>query len=344
MKNNPNVPCFRENPESYYLNIVSSKWYTTLAKLHNIISKATMEFWFKRNVKTLYLPITTSSISSPMGLGSDSSPVSINLFGIETYLADSMQFMLEYGCRFLSDGCYYIMPSFRGEKADARHLCQFYHSEAELPCDLNGIISIVEDYVLYVTSVIYAEMKKDLEEIVPSLSHIENLLTQGKKIFKRLTFDEAVELLRFHHENIEDYVDFNKDYRVIKSTGELELLNLLGDFVWLTNYDILSVPFYQMTDPANITTTRNADLLFGIGEVVGSGERHETSKQVLESLKIRNVDSEPYEWYINMKDRFPLKTSGFGMGIERYLMWLLQHNDIRDMQICLRYNGIDMIP
>ncbi len=344
MKNNPNVPDFREYPESYYLNIISSKWYITLTKLHDVISRATMAFWSSRNVKTLYLPITTSSISSPMGLGSDSSPVSVNLFGIQTYLADSMQFMLEYGCRFLNDGCYYIMPSFRGENADERHLCQFYHSEAELPCDLNGIISVVEDYLLHITHAIYVEMKKDLEEIVPSLSHIEEFLSQGKKIFKRITFEEAIELLKSYHKDIEKYVQFNEGYRVINSAGELEILKILGDFVWITNYDILSVPFYQMTDPCATTTTKNADLLFGIGEVVGSGERHETSDQVIESLNKRNVDSKPYEWYITMKNQFPLKTSGFGMGIERYLMWLLQHNDIRDMQICLRYNGLTMIP
>ncbi len=344
MKNNPNVPRFREDPKNYYLNIVSSKWYATLTRLQDMISRATVDFWKDMDVKTIYLPITTSSISSPMGLGSDSLPVSINLFGIETYLADSMQFMLEYGCRFSKNGCYYIMPSFRGEKADARHLCQFYHSEAELPCDLNGIISVVEDYLLHVTKTIYTEMKDELAEIVPSLSHIENFIQCGKKAFKRLTFDEAVELLRNQHDNIDDYVEFNAGYRVIKSAGELELINILGDFIWLTNYDILSVPFYQITDPNTPTTTKNADLLFGIGEVVGSGERHENSMQVLESLAIRHVDSKPYEWYINMKDQYPLKTSGFGMGIERYLMWLLQHNDIRDMQICLRYNGIDMIP
>lgn len=344
MKNNPNVPYFREYPESYYLNIISSKWYITLTKLHDVISRATMDFWSSRNVKTLYLPITTSSISSPMGLGSDSSPVKINLFGVQTYLADSMQFMLEYGCRFLNDGCYYIMPSFRGEKADARHLCQFYHSEAELPCDLNGIMSVVEEYILHITRAIYQEMKNDLAEIVPSLSHIEELLTLGKKIFKRITFEDAVELLQSYHKDIEKYVHFNEGYRVITSAGELEILKILGDFVWITNYDILNVPFYQMTDPHAPTTTKNADLLFGIGEVVGSGERHETADQVIESLNKRNVDSKPYEWYITMKNKFPLKTSGFGMGVERYLMWLLQHNDIRDMQICLRYNGFDMIP
>ncbi len=68
----------------------------------------------------MHLPITTGSISSPMGLGSDSIPVKIQLGGRDTYLADSMQFALEYGCRFFENGVWYIMPSFRGESEDKK--------------------------------------------------------------------------------------------------------------------------------------------------------------------------------------------------------------------------------
>lgn len=96
----------------------------------------------------MYLPITTGSISSPMGLGSDSSPVQIEIDGKVTYLADSMQFILEYGCR-MTHGVYYIMPSFRGEHADERHLCQFFHSEVEIPGILDDIIQLAEAYIVH---------------------------------------------------------------------------------------------------------------------------------------------------------------------------------------------------
>ena len=101
----------------FFLDINSSFLYN---KEHGVISK---------NIKNMFLPITTGSISSPMGLGSDSLPVKINLNGVPTYLADSMQFLLEYGNRFCKNGVWYIMPSFRGEQEDERHLSQFYHSE-----------------------------------------------------------------------------------------------------------------------------------------------------------------------------------------------------------------------
>jgi asparaginyl-tRNA synthetase len=90
-----------------------------LVSVQDSIIKATMLFWAERGVKILCLPITTTAISSPIGLGSDSKPVSVELVGERTYLAESMQFMLEYGCRISPDGCSYIMPTFRGEDADA---------------------------------------------------------------------------------------------------------------------------------------------------------------------------------------------------------------------------------
>ena len=111
------VPNIWKDKENYYLKVLNNNWYKLLIKLENLISVETMKFYQKKGIITLHLPVTTGSISSPMGRGSDSLPVKINLEGVNTYLADSMQFLLEYGCRLSDTGVYYIMPSFRGEKA-----------------------------------------------------------------------------------------------------------------------------------------------------------------------------------------------------------------------------------
>jgi asparaginyl-tRNA synthetase len=84
-----------------------------------------------------------------MGLGSDSLPVHVELGGVNTYLADSMQFMLELACRLTGRDCYYIMPSFRGEACDETHLSQFFHSEAEIRGDLADVMAVVDEYILH---------------------------------------------------------------------------------------------------------------------------------------------------------------------------------------------------
>ena len=123
-----------------------------------------------------------------------------------------------------------------------------------------------------------------------------------------------------------------------------KLLEIFGGVLWVTNYDIESVPFYQKEDPDLKGTALNADLLFGIGEVVGAGERCSSQQELLDSLVLHENSIADYEWYIQMKEKYPLKTAGFGMGIERYFLWLLKGNDIRDIQLLPRENGVNILP
>lgn len=331
-----------KNPQKHYLEVLDNKWYKLLVKLQNLVSIETMKFYEKKGIITMHLPVTTGSISSPMGRGSDSSPVKIEIQGIEMYLADSMQFMLEYGCRLNPNGVYYVMPSFRGEKADSRHLCQFYHSEAEIPGKLEDVMSLVNEYIKYLAKQIIKQLGTELKEIVGDISHIE-YIANYKKSFPRITFDEAeAKLKELHPKSIEKYIVYEDGWRNITREAEKELIKIYNGIVWITNYDDLAVPFYQQLDDKIKGTTRNADLLMGIGETVGCGERHADDKTLLRALKRHEVNPSEYKWYVELKKHFPMQTAGFGMGIERFLMWVLKCNDIRNMEICLRHNGEDI--
>lgn len=329
------------NLEDHYLKALADPWYKSLSEIQNLISLNTTLFYKEKNIKTLHLPITTNSISSPMGLGSDSSPIKVDISNVDTYLADSMQFMLEYGCRLFDNGCYYIMPSFRGEPADERHLCQFYHSEAEIPGTLDDVINLVEEYIKFLSAKILDEYEKELILITGGdIEHIRKIASL-KSNFNRITFDNAVEIL----ENNPEYIRNDKlGFRTINKYGEQKLISLFEGIVWVTNYDYLALPFYQAIDKNNRNKALNADLLFGIGEVVGCGERHTNSADVIESLKRHNVEKDDYRWYIEMKNQYPIKTSGFGLGTERFILWLTKQNDIRDCQLLPRFNGVNIIP
>ena len=337
-------PNLWKNEKDFYLNVLNNPWYKLLVKLENLVSMETMKFYEEKGIITMHLPVTTGSISSPMGRGSDSLPVKVNLEGIDTYLADSMQFLLEYGCRLNEKGVYYVMPSFRGEKADERHLCQFYHSEAEIPGNLEDVMNLVEEYVKYLSKKILENFKDELEKAIGDISHIEKIANYNGN-FPRITFNQAEQSLKEKFgDNINDYIEYNDGWRNITRKAEQELIKIYDGIVWITNYDILAVPFYQQFDNDLAGTTKNADLLFGIGETVGCGERHQNDMDLLKSMKLHEVDKEEYEWYIKLKEKYPLQTAGFGMGIERYLMWVLKASDIRNMQICLRFNGKNILP
>lgn len=335
-------PNIFENLDNYDQEILNHKeWFRMLIDLQNIINESTATFYKKKEIKMAYFPITTGSISSPSGKGSDSIPVKVNILGKETYLVDSNQFLLEYSCRLISKGCYYIMPCFRGESCDKRHLSQFYHSECEIPGNLDNVMELVEDYIRFISKEIYDKYRVELEKAIGDISHIEKLINY-KGNFKRITFDQAENLLKQSDEkNIKDYIRYEDGYRILNDKGEKKLLELNDGMVWITHYDILSAPFYQKSIGKSAI---NADLLLGYGEVVGCGERHENNVELMKSLKIHEINEKDYIWYLNMKKNHPLHTSGFGMGIERFFMWLLKCEDIRNLQIFLRMNGKTILP
>ncbi|KOG56913.1 asparaginase [Streptomyces virginiae] len=313
--------------------------YKVLIDLQDELTVRTAEFWRARDVRALHLPITTDSISSPMGLGSDSSPVAIDFFGQKTYLADSMQFMLEYGCRFSESGSWYLMPSFRGENADATHLNQFFHSEAEIPGGLDDVIKAVEDYLKMLATAVLDRCGEQVLELAGTKEHLEAMA--ALKEFPRLTFEEAVSYLGDDPEAIEDS---GQGWRSLTRHGEQRLLAEVSPILWVTHFDHLSVPFYQAYADSTGTTALQADLLFGIGEVVGSGERHVTGEEVRKSLAHHEVAESAYQWYVDLKDATPMRTSGFGMGVERWMMWVLQQSDIRELQLAPRLNGVAIAP
>ena len=328
-----------KNPDDHYLTVLADPWYRNLTLLQDVIAHRTTSFWTERNARYLHLPITTGSISSPMGRGSDSSPVMVDLEGVPTYLADSMQFMLEFGCRLAPQGSYYLMPSFRGEPADETHLCQFFHSEAEIVGGLDDVIRTVEDYLRYLAAGLLTHAGDTVQEMAGTVRHLEELA--GSSALPRITFDEAVVKLdgdpRFVRE-------LEPGCRNLTRAGERELMEQFGGYVWVTHPDHLSVPFYQAFDEADPTKALSADLLFGIGETVGSGERHPDGETLAKALKLHEVPAESYEWYTVMKERHPLRTAGFGLGVERFLLWATKHDDIRDLALLLRFNGSAILP
>ncbi|XP_066532032.1 asparagine--tRNA ligase [Hoplias malabaricus] len=337
-----------EHPQNHSILAIKSQWYRNLFQIQNTLFHSTVEY-FSNKCKYAYAltPITTDTISSPMGLGSDSEPVIVNMLGQDVYLADSMQFVLEYFLRFQDGlpGTYYVSPSFRGEDPDATHLNQFYHVECELLGDMDDAISIAEGYVAHLTHVMLKHHSKIILNSAGTLSHAQDMLKRLEEPLPRVTLAQAITMLP-SADCLEWVQDEQPQFgRKLTRKGERILIEKYGGAVWLTEMDHLSVPFYQAyVEGSGRNKAKAADLLFGLGETVGLGERHSTPEMVQEALRHHAVPEESYKWYINMRQVMPLTTSGWGMGTERYLCWLLQQNDVRDMQIIPRLKAKKFLP
>jgi asparaginyl-tRNA synthetase len=319
------------NRPQAFLASLRSPWYGMMADLEDIVARATFEYAHSRGLKSLQVPLTTRTVTCPTGLGSDSEPVPVNVSGVDTYLSDSAQFPLEYGCRLVKNGCYTILPSFRNEVPDETHLNQFAHSEAEIVGGLDDVIEYVEGYVRHLSRKILDEYDRELSAAIRDVTHLERMAGHSAA-FPRVTFSEARQLLSDYPDCIRD----DDSWRVLTRRGERRLMNIVNEFVWVTHPDHMSVPFYQAFGDTDRRTAASADLFFGMGEIVGSGERHRTGDEVVEALDLHAVAKQDYAWYVDMKYEFPLRTAGFGMGMERYLMWVVNHDDIRDIPLISR--------
>ncbi|OGY35166.1 MAG: hypothetical protein A3E36_00630 [Candidatus Andersenbacteria bacterium RIFCSPHIGHO2_12_FULL_45_11b] len=347
-----NIPKY--NPRTHYLRVADSQYFRELTKLRHYIKIATDKYWSEtQGAYNVDLFMITPSISSPMGPSSDSEAISIKFGDLKTFLVDSAQFGLEPVLMNGFDKVYCYLPSMRGENPDEKHLNQFYHCEAEIRGQIDDLIPLVEKYIKILVKTI-----KDLPDIVEKLAlddkatrtSIEAVLKAQK--FPRITFDEAVGLLE--ENGFGRLVNYTKHGRDLKSNSEIILSQLLRYKTpfWIYGYDRDRVPFYQKPDPKDSEKVLNADLIFPPlfegafgGEIIGCGQRQDNKKEILESLFRQNISTDSYEWYIHLRDLANYSgTSGFGLGIERFITWILGQNNIRDAILYPRLKNIRTYP
>ncbi len=342
------------DPLTHYVTLTKSPYFHALLVLRHYIKLATdYYFGMRMNAKNIDLFMITPSISSPMGSGSDSEPLPFKFGKYNSYLVDSSQFGFEPLIMNGFEKVYCYLPSMRGENPDNRHLNQFYHCEAEVKGNLNELMPIVEDYLKILCETILL-----MPNIVNKISKDPGVTMKASQTivdassFEKMKFDDSIRYLK--QNGFSDFISFNKNGNDISAQGEILLLEKfsVGKPIWLTGYDRDRVPFYQKPDPENTNKVINADMIFPPlikgsfgGEIIGAGQRQDLIQEIYESLSRQKVPAEKYEWYIDLRRQVGYSTtSGFGMGIERFLAWVLCRDNIRDVIIYPRLKNVVTFP
>ncbi len=342
------------DPKTHYLELTKSGYFRMLMILRNYIKMVSdYYFFFEIGAKNIDLFMLTTSISSPMGPGSDSEPIPIKFGKYKSNLVDSSQFGFEPLLLNQIDRLYCYLPSMRGEKPSKRHLNQFFHCEAEIKGNIEQLTPIIEGYIKILSETlmlmpdILAGLSLDYKETVKSL----NKVVSSNK-FPEIYFDEAIDALTKNKNK--GLIKFTKFGRSISSDGEIklaEIFNFKTPF-WIRNYDRDTVAFYQKPHPKDPNKAINADLIFPPilrgsfgGEIAGCGQRQDNAREMIDSLSRQNIISKPYEWYINLRKQPNYQTtSGFGLGIERFITWSLCRDNIRDAIFYPRLKNVKTNP
>jgi asparaginyl-tRNA synthetase len=243
-------------------------------------------------------------------------------FNRKVYLTQSVQFYQEAGITSLQK-VFSMQPSFRAEKSRTlRHLTEFWQMEAEIANgDLEEIMRVQESLLQHCTQEVAEKSASDLK-------FLKRRFRAPTEPFKRVTYSECVELLQSKGMKVEWGDDFGMD-------EERVLSKEFQDPFFVTYYPRKAKAFYHMPNPNDPKVTLSADLLApsGIGEISGSGQRIHDYNQLVESIKEFDLNPTDYEWYLDLRRYGTVPHSGFGMGIDRTLRWILAVNHIRDVTL-----------
>ncbi len=238
------------------------------------------------------------------------------------YLAQSWQLYAEAMISSLGK-IYTIAPSFRAEKSRTRrHLAEYWHLEVEEPfTDLYGIMKVGDELVTHICHTLAQERPRELRRLGRRPEELLGL----EPPYPRITYDEALELLK------EDGIEllWGED---MGWQQEEPLTKHFDTPFWVTHFPKGVKAFYHKPDPKRREVTLSADLLApeGYGEIIGGGQRIDDYEELLQRVREEGLDPEDYKWYLDLRRWGSVPHSGFGLGIERLLMWIAKLEHIRD--------------
>ncbi len=257
-----------------------------------------------------------------------------DFFGKNVFLTPTGQLEGEAFALALSR-VYTFGPTFRSENSNTtRHASEFWMIEPEMAFyDLKDNMALIEEMVKYLIKWMFDNCGAELEFFNSFVDKglIERLKLVLNSDFARVTYTEAVDILKKHNDKFEYKVEWGAD---LQSEHERYLTEeIYKKPVFVTDYPKDFKAFYMRLNDDNKTVAACDLLVPGVGEIVGGSQREERLNVLLDLMKFKNLKEEDYWWYINLRKFGGVYHSGFGLGFERILMYLTGVQNIRDVEL-----------
>ena len=344
-KSSPDYPLQNKRHSMEFLREVAhlrprTNSFLAVFKVRSVIAQAIHEFFHNNGFVYVNTPIITSSDCEGAGemfrvtTLDDNKPhkPEEDFFGKKTSLTVSGQLSAECMAMAFSN-VYTFGPTFRAEDSHtARHAAEFWMVEPEMAfCDLEGDMELAEALIKYIINKVLVECKEEVEffnkffdkDLIDRLNHIYN------SDFVRITYTDAVELLKEHNSEFEYKVEWGTDLQTEHERYLTE--KIFKKPVFVTDYPKEIKAFYMKLNDDN-KTVRAVDMLVpGIGEIIGGSQREEDYDKLVNRMNELVLKQEEYSWYLDTRKYGTVIHSGFGLGFERLVMYMTGMSNIRDV-------------
>ncbi|HEY2014036.1 MAG TPA: asparagine--tRNA ligase [Bryobacteraceae bacterium] len=317
--------------------------FSAVFRVRNALARAIHQFFQERGFLYLHAPVISASDAE--GAGSMFTVTTLDpkkpagfetdFFERHTYLTVSGQLEAEIFALAFAN-VYTFGPTFRAENSNTpRHLAEFYMIEPEMAfCDLKDNQDLAEAFLKSQVEQVLRDCRPDLEFLSkwydPEL--FKNLETLITTTFERITYTEAVDLLRKAGRTWEFPADWGCD---LQSEHERYLTEeLFKKPVIVTDYPREIKAFYMRSNDDGKTVAAMDVLVPRIGEIIGGSQREERHDVLLDKIRAhadRGMKEETYWWYLDLRRFGGVEHAGFGMGFERMMMYLTGMKNIRDV-------------
>lgn len=273
-----------------------------------------------------------------------------DFFGRKTNLTVSGQLEGETAAMGLGR-IYTFGPTFRAENSNTtRHLAEFWMIEPEVAFNnLEDNIDLAEDFLKNVIQYVLDNCKDDLEFLDKRFAEeqkskpekdrakeglLEKLQNVVAKRFKRVSYTEAIDILLNSKENKKGKFQYPIEAWGADLQSEHERFLVEKHFespVVLFDYPKEIKAFYMKLNEDG-KTVGAMDVLFpGIGEIIGGSEREARHDVLLKKMQEMHVDEKELWWYLDTRKFGSVPHAGFGLGLERLVLFITGMTNIRDV-------------
>lgn len=313
--------------------------FMAVFKIRSILSQSIHEFFRLNGFNYIHTPLITGNDAEGAGetftvTTREDADYAQDFFGRHACLTVSGQLHVEPFALALGK-TYTFGPTFRAENSNTPyHVSEFWMIEPEMSfCDLKGDMAVMEAMLKYVIKDVMKSCPDELQFLNNFVVETHDLIEKLERVvnseFKVITYTEAVDYLKNADVKFENPVEWGMDF--FKEHEMYICEKIAKGPVFMIDFPKDIKAFYMKLNPDGKTVAACDLLVPGVGELIGGSQREENYDVLVKKMEDMGMETEGLEWYLDLRKYGGVVHSGFGLGLERLLMYITGVSNIRDV-------------